>query len=190
MKNFILLLLISSFLYVSCGPKEHEGVPIEVKMKEEQAVWDVIEKYNEAYANKDFPGLVDYMSQDVVFFGTDSAEVIKSLAEYKEAMEKQWELYDSMVYGKIDEQDKFIEMDRNATLASVIFGAPLELTIDGKKATYFLRLHRTLKKENKRWLIVTGLVGIASTGQSTGDLLELIKSEKNKNNDEGTSTED
>ncbi len=148
MKKFLLLLLlVSGFLFVSYGPGEHQGVPIEVKLKEEQAVWDVIEKYNNAYANKDFAGLVDYMSQDVVFFGTDSAEVIKSLAEYKEAMEKQWEQYDSMVFGKIEESEKFLQMDRNATLASVLFGAPLFLTVDGVENRVFVRVHRTLKKE-------------------------------------------
>jgi ketosteroid isomerase-like protein len=171
MKKFLLLLLlVSGFLFVSCGTGEHEGIPIEVQMKEEKAVWDVIEKYNNAYANKDFAGLVDFMSQEVVFFGTDSAEVIKSLAEYKEAMEKQWEQYDSMVFGKIEESEKFLQMDRNATLASVMFGAPLFLTIDGKENRVFVRVHRTLKKENKRWLIVTGLISIASGGSSTGEI--------------------
>ncbi len=177
MQKYLLLLVFSVFLFTSCGPRQPQGLTFDVLMKEEEEVLEVLRKYNNAYANKDFAGLVDFMSQDVRFFGTDSAEVITSIAEYKEAMEKQWELYDTMKYGEM--VDIFVEMDRNATVASVIYGAPLELTIDDKKIRYFMRLHRTLRKENNRWLIVTGLAGIASTDQSTGDLLNLIENAKN-----------
>lgn len=188
MHKYLLLLIISLLFFSACGPDKPQGLTQDVIMKEKQEVLDVIKKYNTAYANKDFAGLVDYMSQEVIFFGTDSAEVITSLAEYKDAMEKQWKLYDSMKYGEM--VDVFVEMDRNATLASVIYGAPLELTIEDKTIRYFVRVHRTLKKENNQWLIVTGLVGIATTGQSTGDLLQMIEEEKNKNDDEVPVTEE
>jgi len=184
-KILLLLLLVSGFLFVSCGPDEHVGIPTEVQMKEEKAVWDVIEKYNEAYSSKDFAGLVEYMHKDVVFFGTDSAEVIKSLAEYKEVMEKQWEQYDSMVFGKIEESEKFIQMDDNASLASIMFGAPLYLTVNGVKQEVFVRVHRTLRKDiaSKRWLIVTGLISIPSGVPTTGEIphVEPIKPDTTKN---------
>ena len=177
MQKFLLLFIISLFLIVSCGPNKPQGLTSDVIEKEKQEVLDVIKNYNQAYANKDFAGLVDYMSQDVIFFGTDSSEVITSLAEYKNAMQKQWELYDTMKYG--DMVDEFVQMDRNATLASVIYGSSLELiTTDGEDIRYFVRVSRTLKKENNQWLIVTGLVGIATTQQSADDLLQSAEAEK------------
>jgi ketosteroid isomerase-like protein len=114
--------------------------------------------------------MVRYLANDLTFFGSDSAETIKSLSEFKVAIEKQWQDIDSMRYG--DMVDVYILMDSKGKLASAIYGIPLELWSGGKNVRLFLRVARTLKKEGGNWVIVSGITGITRASKSIKEIMQ------------------
>lgn len=167
MKFFIPLFIL--FLLFSCSTSE-EQLSTEEEVKEKDKVIEVLKAYNKAYEKKNFSEMVRYLANDLTFFGSDSAETIKSLSEFKVAIEKQWEDIDSMRYG--DMVDIFILMDSKGKLASAIYGIPLELWTNGKNVRLFLRVARTLKKEGGNWVIASGITGITRASKSVKELIE------------------
>ena len=170
-----LLLLFFSILLVfpACSPQEKELTADEIA-KEKQAIIKVINDYNKATEEKNWSELVPTLASEVIFFGTDSNEVIKTFDEYKEKLLNQWKLFDKQKYGKMT--DVSIMMDKNATLASIIYGIPFDVTVGDKSAHLFLRMQRTLKKENEKWLIISGIVGATNPREAV--LLNSILEEK------------
>ncbi len=160
MKKLVLLLTTAYFLMVSCQ-SEPRYLSQEQIDKEKKAVIETIKAYNRAAERKNFTEMVETLAGEVKFFGTDSGEVISSFAEYKDKMTAQWKEYDIMKYG--DLTDVYIEVDPNANLASIVFGIPLYVKKANFEATYFLRVARTLKKENNKWAIVSGISSIPRT---------------------------
>lgn len=142
----------------SCGPDRPEPTPDQIA-REKEAVKKVIEEYNKASEEKNFGDLVKTLAGEVTFFGTDSGEVITTFADFKKAIQAQWQEYDITKYGPLT--DVFIEMDPTATFASVICGVPLTTKRGGLEENYYLRLARTLRKEDNRWVIVSGISSIA-----------------------------
>ncbi|MFP4528878.1 MAG: nuclear transport factor 2 family protein [Candidatus Kapaibacterium sp.] len=161
----LLLPLILIFIFYGCEP-EPEFLTAEQIEKEKQAVVDVMKDYNKANEEKNFSAMVETLADEVTFFGTDSAEVIKTFAEFKKAMMDQWQHYDVMKYGEMS--DVSIKMDANATFASVIFGMPLHIQKGDRSANVFLRVARTLEKQKGKWVITGGIVGIARSSETNG----------------------
>jgi hypothetical protein len=166
---FFLILL----LFTGCGPDKPKELTDEQLSAEQESVKNVIVQYNKAFQNKNFQPIISLLSKNVKFFGTDSAEVINSFVDFKAEMEKEWKLFQSIEYGEMVDFSVF--MDKGATLASVIYGLPCVMTLNGESQRYFLRYARTLKKEDGKWLIVSGIVGKTTLGQSTTEQLEKIQ---------------
>ena len=166
MKSIVLLISIL-FLAVACAPKEKELTPDQIS-KEKQAIVKVMKEYNEASEAKSWSRLVETLASEVRFYGTDSAEVINTFDDYKEKILTQWNLFDNQKYGEMT--NIHIEMDPNASFASIIYGIPFDVTIGQKVAHLFLR------KENDKWVIVSGIVG--STDPKQALLLQQILEEK------------
>lgn len=156
----LFLLLFSIIILYGCK-SEPEYLPADQLEREKQAVIKVCNDYNKASENKNWTALVETLAEEVKFFGTDSSEVIRTFPDFKKKMLEQWQTYDKMVYG--DMVDIEVLMDRQGTIASVIFGVPVFLQKGFDTTHYFLRGARTLKrdKEKGRWFIVSGIVGIA-----------------------------
>jgi len=158
MKKLIYLLIITAFILPSCQT-EQKYLTIEEIKKEETEILKVLVAYNKASEDKNFAELLKTLADSVVFFGSDQGEVIKTFADYKVAIQKQWEEYEYTKYGEIT--DLFIAMDSRATLASVIYGVPLQAKLrNGISEDIFLRVSRTLRKQNDRWVIVSGITSI------------------------------
>ncbi|TAL69811.1 MAG: hypothetical protein EPN82_04095 [Bacteroidetes bacterium] len=166
---FISILIIA----FACAPKEKELTADQIA-NEKQAIIKVMKEYNSASEAKSWSRLVETLASEVRFYGTDSAEVITTFDDYKEKILNQWNLFDSQKYGNMT--DIHIEMDPSATFASIIYGIPFDVTIGQKIAHLFLRIQRTLKKENDKWVIVSGIVGATDPKQSL--LLQQILEEK------------
>ncbi|MFC2130643.1 nuclear transport factor 2 family protein [Bacteroidota bacterium] len=162
MKKTLYTLFLIIFI-VSCTPQKEE-LTIEEIEKEKQAIIQVMKDYNVAAESKNFSHMIETLAGEVIFFGTDSSEVIKTFADYKKKMIAQWEAFDKMKYGEM--YDVSIQMDDNATLASIIFGTPLDITIGDETANLFIRIARTLKKEKGKWVIVSGIVGHVDPAQA------------------------
>lgn len=162
MKHVIFLILIIS-LMSACGPEKEEMTSADYK-NEEAAIKKVMEDYTKAAEDKDFSAMIETLAGEVIFFGTDSSEVIKTFPDYKDKMNEQWKVFDKIKYGEM--YDISIQMDDRATFASIIYGTPCEITIGDQKANLFLRVARTLKKEKGKWVIVSGIVGSADPNQA------------------------
>jgi len=132
---------------------------------EKEAVIEVLQTYNRATEEENFAGILPTLSQNVFFYGTDSAEVIKDLNEFKKKITDQFNSVDKMKYGEMT--DISIQMDPYANFASIIYGLPVELEMKGIKSKMFLRGARTLMKEDGRWVIVSGIIGVAGGTVST-----------------------
>ncbi len=162
-------LLILVLLITSCGPSIEPLTPQEIE-QEKQAVIDVIKAYNKASQNKDFAGILPTLADDVVFFGTDSAEVIKNLNEFKAKITQQFDEVDEMRFGEMT--DVSVIIDPYGNFASVIYGMPLTIVVDNVMEKMFVRVARTLRKEDGRWVIVSGIIGVArGTESATKDTL-------------------
>ncbi len=158
MKKLFYLLLLTAFILPSCQPEQKYFTVEEVK-KEEADIVKVLNAYNKASEDKNFAELLKTLADSVVFFGSDQGEVIKTFADYKDAIQKQWEEYEYTKYGEIT--DLFIAMDNKATIASVIYGVPLDTKLkNGVQEEVFLRASRTLRKQNEKWVIVSGITSI------------------------------
>lgn len=165
MKSFILLIFTFTLLF-GCK-SEPEFLPADQLEREKQSVVKVCNDYNKASENKNWMALVETLAEEVKFFGTDSSEVIKTFPDFKKKMLEQWQTYDKMVYGEM--VDVEVLMDRQGTIASVIFGVPVFLQKGTDSNHFFLRGARTLKKDKEkgRWFIVSGLVGIARSSSDS-----------------------
>jgi ketosteroid isomerase-like protein len=163
MKKFLPILFSLILLFSSCGPDKSKELTPEQLQKEKDAIVKLNNDFNKASQEKNWTAMIDMLSKDVLFFGTDSAEVIKTFAEFKKKMTQQWATYESLTYGNL--VDVCVQMDNQATFASIFFGVPLDLIQNGHKTHYFLRGARTLKKEDEKWVIVTGIVGIAKSSE-------------------------
>jgi ketosteroid isomerase-like protein len=157
MKKYLpfLILLI---LVASCAPSVEPLTNQEIEA-EKQAVIEVMKSYNAAFQQKDFAGILPTLATDVVFFGTDSAEVIKNLNEFKRKLTEQFNDVDEMRYGEMS--DISIQMDPYGNFASIIYGMPLTVVKDNIIEHLFLRVARTLRKEDGRWVIISGIIGVA-----------------------------
>lgn len=157
MKTYLPIAFIMVLIISACGPNRPTELTSEQLANERERVIQVIKDYNAAFEAEKYTEIIETISDDVVFFGSDSSEVIKSLPDFKTLVEEQWETFD-IKYGEM--YDMSIIMDNNATVASVIYGTPAEVTMNGKEIHYFFRIARTLKKVNNNWKIASGIVGI------------------------------
>ena len=161
MKKFYGILFLLVIILVSSCDKPEEMLTTEKRKEEEQKIVTTIENYNKSNETRDWYALVETLADEVVFFGTDSSEVITSFSEYKKAIEKQWQEYEKTIYSPLS--DVSIQMDNAATFASIIYGHNVELTKAGVTENYYMRGARILKKEKNKWVIVSGIVGIVRT---------------------------
>ena len=157
MRKIVLWLFASIFIFSACGPNKNDELTSEQLSKEKQRVLSVIKDYNKAFEMESFSSIIETLSEEVVFFGSDSSEVIRSLSDFKNMIQKQWSEYD-FKYGEM--VDTWLQMDSKGTLASIIYGIPAVVTINNVPSNYFFRVARTLKNQDNRWVIVSGIVGI------------------------------
>ena len=150
--------LLAIIFISACTPSREPLTPEELS-KEKEAVIEVMKAYNKAFQEKNFAGILPTLSDDVIFFGTDSSEVIKSLAEFKKKITDQFNSVEKMVYGEMT--DVSVQMDPYGTYSSIIFGMGVNITYQGKSERMFLRAMRTLRKEDGKWVIVSGIIGRA-----------------------------
>lgn len=165
MKKWFLLILAALISISACTPKKVYLSALEIEAEKEK-VKMVINDYHRAFEGKNFGKLVETLADEVIFFGTDSSEVLKTFADFKKAVEKQWLEYDQVHYDEL--RDVSIQMDEAATWASIIYGVNADYLRDGVTNNYYLRIARIMKKKNNKWLIVSGIVGIVRPDEPYG----------------------
>lgn len=169
MRSLILPIIALAVLLSTCAPEKDYLSPLEIE-NEKNLVKQVMEDYHRASEEKSFGKIVETLADEVIFFGTDSSEVIKTFADFKKAIEKQWQDYDAVKYGEL--RDVSIQMDDNATIASIIYGVNADFIRSGVTYNYYLRIARVLRKKGDKWLIVSGIVGIVRADEPYTDSLK------------------
>jgi ketosteroid isomerase-like protein len=173
----ILPFVIALGLLAGCAPK---GLTPEQVVQEKEAIKTAITDYHKGYETKDveiFKNLISD-SPDFMFFGTDVAEVIKSSAEMDTQKQYDFQLFESAKFGET--QDLAIQVSSDGTLASAVYQVPIELKMGGETSNATLRFAFTFRKENSSWKIIQGIAAMATTGQSSAELVKKMHETKAK----------
>jgi ketosteroid isomerase-like protein len=176
MRN-LLPFVIALGLLAGCAPKV---LTPEQVAQEKEAIKAAIASYHKGYETKDveiFKNLIS-SSPDFMFFGTDVAEVIKSSAEMDTQKEYDFQLFESAKFGET--QDLAIQVSSDGDLASAVYQVPIELKTGGETSNATLRFAFTFRKENGWWKIVQGVAAMATTGQSSAELVKKMHETKAK----------
>ncbi|OGU61622.1 MAG: hypothetical protein A2X64_04860 [Ignavibacteria bacterium GWF2_33_9] len=168
MKLFLTLFSLALITLISCQ-SNHKVMTYDQKIAQEKEIIKVIEANNTASENENFAELLKTLADSVAFFGTDESEIIKTFAEYKDAIQKQWDLYENTIFNAIT--NPFITMDDRATVASIIYGVEMETSHNGINEHHFLRVSRNLLKQNGHWVIASGVTSIPRTSYNEAPAL-------------------
>jgi ketosteroid isomerase-like protein len=173
----ILPFVIGISLLVGCAPK---ALTPEQVAQEKEAIKAAIANYHKGYETKDveiFKNLISD-SPDFMFFGTDVAEVIKSSAEMDTQKQYDFQLFESTKFGET--QDLAIQISSDGSLASSVYQVPVEMKMGGETSNATLRFAFTFIEENGSWKIIQGVAAMATTGQSSAELVKKMHETKAK----------
>jgi len=161
--------LLLPFALASCSG--HGKMSSQDLANEKLVVQATVTKFWKAYEQKDLATITKLLSTsgELTFFGTDSAEVIKSLAQWEALMKNDWKLFDSTHFG--DPQNVSIQLSSHGELASLVYEVPDVSLVEGKQVESLDRFAMTLIKENGEWRIIQGMTAVATVGQSSADLV-------------------
>jgi len=172
----VILVLFSIVLIAGCGPQKLTDEQIATEKK---AIEGLITKFHSAYEAKDVAGITDLFSKgELMFFGTDSAEVLKNASDVQKEFKADSELVGSAKLGTT--RNLSIQVASMGDLASAVYEVPADIVIGGKSSHALIRFAMTFKKENNVWKIVQVEVAFATTGQSSAELVEKMKAAKKK----------
>lgn len=174
MYRTMLVLLVASLL-VGCSPQK---LTVEDIAKEKKAVDVVLANFWKAYEMKDVAAMSKLLSPSsgIMFFGTDSVEVMKSAAQWDAEMKDDMQLFDSFKAG--EPRNLSTQIDSYGELASTICEVPVDMTIAGQMSHSLARLAVTMKNDKGEWHIVQGMVAFATVGQSSAELVAKMKEPK------------
>ena len=169
--RFISLLVIAA-LVSGCGPKK---LNVQDIAREKKAVESVITTFWKAYESKDLAAMDKFLSTspEVVFFGTDSAEVVKSPAQWEIQKRDDMQLFEAFKAGEL--RNLSIQVDSYGELASSVCEIPLDMKIGGQMSHSLARIAMTMKKEKGDWRTIQGMLAFATVGQSSAELVAKMK---------------
>ena len=164
MDKFFYLILISAII-TGCGGKDQKQETNRVDLDSARHnVIVAINNFNLAYLKKDWEGIKKLLSGTVHIFGIDSSAIVNSVADYEKELNREWGQYDQLKIGSPNYL--FIEMDKNAELASVIYQVIFVPVTKGKSIQKIIRFSNAYKKENGEWKLVQ-MIMHDPLGQST-----------------------
>jgi ketosteroid isomerase-like protein len=151
---------------------------VEDVAKEKKAVESVLDNFWKAYEAKDAAAMDKLVSPTlgIMFFGTDSAEVIKSTAQWEAQKKDDMQLFESFKAG--EPRNVSTQIDSYGELASAICEIPVDMTIGGQMSHSLARFAVTMRNENGGWRIIQGMVAFATVGQSSAELVAKMKEPK------------
>jgi ketosteroid isomerase-like protein len=171
MKKLLYLFALTLF-FTSCNQDEMSSKQL---ASEKNAIEDQIQKLLSGYSAKDIEAVksVFSASDELIVFGTDAREVFRSLSDWEEQLNNDFQLFESAKFGAL--QNLSIQISKSGDLAVAFFEAPAEMIFEGQTYPSFFRSARTFKKENDSWLIVQSLSATASEGQSSAELVKQME---------------
>jgi len=170
---FVLIVALCS----GCGPAKMSPGDIDTQKK---AIESLASGFWKAYEAKDLPVVTKLFttSGDLLFYGTDSAEVIKTIPEWETQAKADWELFQSVKFGAMRNVSTILSDD--GSLGAIVCEVPADITSGGHQEHSLFRTSMTLRKESGEWKLVSGMVAVATVGQSSVELVAKMKAETAK----------
>jgi ketosteroid isomerase-like protein len=168
----LIVLFISIFLVSSCVPGKMTS---EQLAAEKDAIKSMILKLNNGYNSKDIEAatIVFSTSDELMVFGADSAEVIKSISEWGTQVKNDFQLFESVKFGEL--RNLSIQISNTGDLAAAVYEVPVDMVFGGQSPHVLFRFANTWKRENGEWRIVQWIASMASKGQSSAEIIEQMK---------------
>ncbi len=159
-------------LLSGCGPKMMSPTDIETEKK---AIESMVSTMWKAYESKDLAGTTALYttSGDLEFFGTDSAEIVRTIPQWESQVKNDWELFQNAKFG--DLKNVSVILSNDGELGSIICEMPADMTVGGQQMHSLFRLASALRKENGQWRFVHGMAAVATVGQSSAELIAKTK---------------
>jgi len=174
----LIYLIIPIFFLGSCI--QSELTPDEI-IKVKETIETQIQVMRKAYNLKDVEavkGLVSE-SEDILVFGTDAAEVMKSASDWEQQMKNDFQLFDYADFGEAKYQS--IKVSRYGDMAASVTESLVMMVIKADTFNLLLRFAFTWKLENGSWHIVQGNVSAPSENQLSQVLKEQMDKEEKRN---------
>jgi ketosteroid isomerase-like protein len=171
MKRLFLISILFLFLF-GCGPQKLTKDQVDFAKNEIQSM---ITQINGGYNSRDVEKVTNLFSTSnpIVVFGTDSAEVIKSIDVFQNQLKKDFQLFESIKFEEL--RNLSIQISEIGDMGSAVYEVPVNFIVSGQSTHMLLRFANTWKKENRDWRVIHWLAYAASEGQSSTELVEKTK---------------
>ncbi len=159
---------------LACGCGQRPSSP-ERMAAERQAVEGLVAAFWKAHESSD-PAPTSRLlasSSDLLLFGTDAAEVMRTRAQWEAQVKADYEVVQAMKFGPPKNLSVLLAGD--GASASVLCEIPGELTIGGKGQQAVFRFAAGVRKEGGEWRIVQGMVAVATVGESAAEVAAKLK---------------
>ncbi|MGE5431382.1 MAG: nuclear transport factor 2 family protein [Syntrophomonadaceae bacterium] len=172
--KYCYLLIPMLFILSGCAQKK---LSEEQLASEKKAVEARIQQMMDGMSKEDMSSLMGLISPaEFLGFGTDSAEVLRNAAEFREQTKNEFVMNDKFEFSK--PHILAVSVSDNADLAASLVETPAEVVMHGKPMHMLIRLAQTWRKENGKWMMINLLFQVASTGQSTAELVRKMTEKK------------
>jgi len=160
-----------------CAPKPPTAEQLAI---ESRAVTDVLTQMFKAYAAKDTAGVLSTYpdSGEMMGFGTDSAEVMRSKADALAQVRADWTVMDSARVSVGEFRNLHVMVASSGDMASAAGELPMDVVAGAQRSHTLYRFGVGLRKEGGKWKIVHSVVGVATTGQSSAELVVRARQAK------------
>ena len=168
-------IVLLAFLASGCGLQKPAQVDI---AKEKEAIKSVIASFSQAYQAKDLAGITKLVSSsgEFLFFGTDSAEVMKSKADFEAQMNNDWQVFETAKLG--EPRNLAIQVSNDGQLAFAVWETTLDATVGGQASQALVRFADGFKKEDGQWRLIQGVASMATVGQSSAEMVKKMQEAK------------
>jgi ketosteroid isomerase-like protein len=175
--NRLILSVVVLGLLSGCSPRKMSTEEIATQKK---AIETLVSNFMKAYEAKDLTALTKVFtpSDDLMFFGTDSAEVIRTLAQWESQAKNDWELFQTVKFGDFKNVATVVSDD--GTLGSLVCEVPADVVVGGQPSHNLFRFACVARKENGEWRMVQGMIAMATVGQSSAEMVAKMEAESAK----------
>ncbi len=164
-------------LLSGCGPKKMTPADIEAEKK---ALVSMVSEMWKAYEMRNVQGVTALFttSADLQFFGTDSAEILRTIPQWEAQAKNDLTLFQAAKFG--EPRNVSVILSDDGGLGSIVCENPADMTVGGQQAHSLFRFASTVRKENGQWRFVQGMMAVATVGQSSAEIVEKMKAEPGK----------
>jgi hypothetical protein len=169
MHRLIPLALILGLLF-GCGPKKMSPADIATEKK---AIESLVSNFWKMYEEKNLLSNPLSSAGDILIFGTDSAEVFRTVPQWETEIKNDWELFQTLNVGDLRNVSTLVAND--GELGSIVCELPADMTVGGQVTHSLFRFAAAVRKEKGEWRFVHGMIAVATVGQSSAELVAKMK---------------